>query len=386
MIDLTLDSILVPDITGYTPPFGTKIARTAVNKGGLSTQQVHNNIIAGFVKMRGVVVDTSDTTSSVEYDAKIIIEATQAITLTLAAASYRGCRLNIVNNTSYTHTLSCASVSTNTPHILPNANIEIMWNGTAWQAVGGINVGQTYAQEPKQESPFDVFPCSDWVELISHNGTFKRAANAPTTLYSLEGTKFYRDAELTNPVEWQGILNANGTAGTVTYSGNTTTNSKGQTVKIYTGSWTAGNAAAYIEKSGVLTPQGDQNKSHVHSVKSVSETYGSRSTSRTSDLSGSWSLGCNDNTWEMGLPASGFANNVTWNKPKSSGKASWTIKTSGNRNAMSGLNGWGADLATELNFDVNHSHDFNHYHKMDPDGGDEARPINYTIRVWKRIA
>ena len=109
MIDLTLDSILIPDITGYTPPFGTKVARTAVNKGGLSTQEVNNNIIASFVKMRGVVVGTSDTTSRIEYDAKIIIEAAEPITLTLGNATYRGCRVTLVNNTEFTHILSCDS-------------------------------------------------------------------------------------------------------------------------------------------------------------------------------------------------------------------------------------------------------------------------------------
>lgn len=385
MIDLTLDSILVPDITGYTPPFGTKIARTAVNKGGLSTQQVHNNIIAGFVKMRGVVVDTSDTTSSVEYDAKIIIEATQAITLTLAAASYRGCRLNIVNNTSYTHTLSCASVSTNTPHILPNANIEIMWNGTAWQAVGGINVGQTYAQEPKQESPFDVFPCSDWVELISHNGTFKRAANAPTTLYSPEGTKFYRDAELTNPVEWQGILNANGTAGTVTDSGNTTTNSKGQTVKIYTGSWTSGNAANYIEKSGNLSAQGDQNRSHNHGGATGYYNTNHYHTGTTGWMNQNWEHSHPINVNIHGAP-DGWDdyywsnNNMYWSRTQSS-STPYTDAVNTNHTHNFGTN-WQSDQRAG---DGNVAEP-NHAHSIPADGGTECRPKNYTIRIWKRIA
>lgn len=371
MIDLTLDSILVPDITGYTPPFGTKIARTAVNKGGLSTQQVHNNIIAGFVKMRGVVVDTSDTTSSVEYDAKIIIEATQTITLTLAAASYRGCRLNIVNNTSYTHTLSCASVSTNTPHILPNANIEIMWNGTAWQAVGGINVGQTYAQEPKQESPFDVFPCSDWVELISHNGTFKRAANAPTTLYSLEGTKFYRDAELTNPVEWQGILNANGTAGTVTYSGNTTTNSKGQTVKIYTGSWTSGNAAAYIEKSGVLSAQGDMIKTHTSGNESAGHTHGAGDLEATK--AGEHSHSVTPSAWNLSSMAGVYYPAATRDNNGDAGNCNWRSSSDGEHShPIKGDTG---------GVSAHHTHTYGN-----ATNNPETRPKNYTLKIWKRTA
>ena len=323
MIDLTLNSILIPDITGYTPPFGTKVARTPINKGGLSTQEVNNNIIASFVKMRGVVVTVSDSTSVIEYDAKLLIEAESAITLTLGNATYRGCKVSIVNTTRFTHTLICTSVSTNAPIILPNTSFEIIWTGTAWKSLSAPAVGKRVTQFPQEEPPSTTYPCTKW-ELLSFDGAFFRT----------EGT----------------------------------------------------NANQFIDKTGVLTPQGDQNKSHVHSVKSVFETYGASSTSRTSDLSGSWSLGGNNNAWEMGLPASGSGGGVTWNKPKSSGKASWTIKTSGYRCIISGGNGWGADLATELNFDVNHSHDFNHYHKMDPDGGDEARPINYTIRVWKRIA
>lgn len=260
MIDLTLDSILIPDITGYTPPFGTKVARTAVNKGGLSTQEVNNNIIASFVKMRGVAVTASEETSKVEYDAKIVIEAETAITLTLGNATYRGCRVSVVNATNFTHTLVCTSVSTNEPHILPNANIEIMWNGSAWQNVSGKAVGDIHEQKPQTESPFDIFPCSDWVELISHNGAFYRSANAPTTLYTVDESKWFADSELTHPIEWSGIMVKNETsgeyeAGTVTDTGNTITNSRGETVKIYTGSWTSGKAAAFIDKSGVLIAQ-----------------------------------------------------------------------------------------------------------------------------------
>ena len=275
MIDLTLDSILIPDLTGYMPPFGTKVARTAVNKGGLSTQEVNNNIIASFVKMRGVIVTSSDQTSLVEYDAKIIIESEDSITLTLGNATYKGCRLAIVNNTTFTHILSCTSVSTNTPHILPNANIEIMWNGSAWQSCGGKMVGDIHEQKPQTDSPFDIFPCSDWEELISHNAAFYRAANAPKTLYTIDETKWFRDSELENPVNWVGIKNSNGTNGTVSNSGTTTTNSKGQVVKIFTGSWSSGMAAAYINKSGNLITQEDtlQNHSHQSRMK-ITESSG----------------------------------------------------------------------------------------------------------------
>lgn len=330
MIDLTLDSILIPDLTGYMPPFGTKVARTAVNKGGLSTQEVNNNIIASFVKMRGVIVTSSDQTSLIEYDAKIIIESEDSITLTLGNATYKGCRLAIVNNTTFTHILSCTSVSTNTPHILPNANIEIMWNGSAWQSCGGKMVGDIHEQKPQTDSPFDIFPCSDWEELISHNAAFYRAANAPTTLYTIDETKWFRDAELENPVNWTGIKNSNGTNGTVSNSGTTTTNSKGQIVKIFTGSWSSGMAAAYINKSGNLIMQSDQLQ---NITGQLNEVYGGGYI----NVSGAF--------YDTGESAGQGGGSSGWNPRKIGFDASRVART-----------------------------------------GAETRPVNFTIRVWRRIA
>lgn len=336
MIDLTLDSILIPDLTGYMPPFGTKVARTAVNKGGLSTQEVNNNIIASFVKMRGVIVTSSDQTSLVEYDAKIIIESEDSITLTLGNATYKGCRLAIVNNTTFTHILSCTSVSTNTPHILPNANIEIMWNGSAWQSCGGKMVGDIHEQKPQTDSPFDIFPCSDWEELISHNAAFYRSANAPTTLYTIDETKWFRDAELENPVNWTGIKNSDDTNGTVSNSGTTTTNSKGQVVKIFTGSWSSGEAAAYINKSGNLTAQKDQIQNITGTL--IGTAYPDHS---------------------------GYGND-------------WTgvFKRRGTYWSSSNANNVKAVVMYNADFDASRV----------ARTGEETRPVNFTIRVWRRIA
>ena len=73
MIDLTLDSMLVPALEGYKPVVGKKIEYTALNKGGLSTQQVVENIALPFVKQRSVIIDKSETSSVIEYDASIMI-------------------------------------------------------------------------------------------------------------------------------------------------------------------------------------------------------------------------------------------------------------------------------------------------------------------------
>ena len=36
--------------------------------------------------------------------------------------------------------------------------------------------------------------------------------------------------------------------------------------------------------------------------------------------------------------------------------------------------------------DIEHTHNYDHKHNITSDGGTEARPDNYTVRIWKRIA
>lgn len=100
MIDLTLDGFLHPDILGLSPQFGTIITRDAENKGGLSTAQTDTNMGLPFSLMRPVPVSSSDTTSQIEFDAKIIVTGSSEVTLTLGRAVYEGCRLTITNRAS----------------------------------------------------------------------------------------------------------------------------------------------------------------------------------------------------------------------------------------------------------------------------------------------
>ena len=348
MIDLSLDSFLIPDLIGYTLPFGTKITRTAENKGGLSTREVSNNVAMSFLRERSVVVSASDSTSLVESDSKLVINAASAITLTLNSAQYAGCKVTIINNTALTHTLSCTSVSTNTPHILPHAIFSIMWNGTAWQSIGGKNVGETYTQEPQQESPFDVFPCSDWVEIISHNGAFKRTANAPTTLYSLDGSKFYRDSELTNPVDFSGMLvddNGLSVPAAATDSGNTVTNSKGQIVHIYTGNWTSGAAAAYIEKSDDLIKQ----KAQAPNIKGQVSSFADGNTN--------------------------FSNTGCFEYYSTGRSENWSV------HAGLGIRFDASRAGASVDINGN-----NVYYGDGISTFGELRPVNFTVKLWKRIA
>lgn len=100
MIDLTLDGFLHPDILGLSPQFGTIITRDAENKGGLSTAQTDANMGLPFSLMRPVPVSSSDTTSQIEFDAKILITGSAEVTINLDKAVYEGCRLTITNRAS----------------------------------------------------------------------------------------------------------------------------------------------------------------------------------------------------------------------------------------------------------------------------------------------
>lgn len=97
MIDLTLNAFLHPDLVGLKPPFGTIIERTNENKGGLSTAQTDNNMAMPFALMRPVQVAASDTTSKVEYDAKLLLTGDSPLTIHLDDATYEGCTVTVVN-------------------------------------------------------------------------------------------------------------------------------------------------------------------------------------------------------------------------------------------------------------------------------------------------
>lgn len=327
-------------------------------------------------------IQTDTTITGIVADKCLYITAANAITLTLANASQVGIKIRIINTTGLTHTLSLTSVSINVPHILPMANIEIMWNGVAWQHVGGCTVGETFEQKPQCDSPFDVFPCSSWIELISHNGAFYRSANAPTTLYTLDAVNFYADVERLNPVDWSGIKNADGTPGTVTNTGNTQYNSRGELMKIYAGSWTdTGNAAEYVKKTDDLIKQSDMVKRHVHYMDHKHYT----------DIMHGHSI--TDNGHSHGLQAfKNVANNTVssgvlpvYNAGESA-SLRFPVEVSGTGIYVNSLREEERyRLSTESRYIGNEGVN-KQYTESNDVNAIENRPENYTNRIWKRIA
>lgn len=144
-------------------------------------------------------------------------------------------------------------------------------------------IGITYVQYPQQASPMDLWGAFSTWEVVYYDGAFFRA----------EG----------------------------------------------------GNAGAFIEKSGDLVKQQDQNKSHSHSASGMNQ-----------NSQGSFQIYDGACIGDI----SGFVKErigITWYRGKH------------NQRSFAGV-----------------SMDISHTHTINPDGGNEARPANYTMRIWVRTA
>lgn len=161
-------------------------------------------------------------------------------------------------------------------------------------------VGITYVQYPQQKSPQELFPKTTWKE-ISYDGAFFRASG--------------------------------------------------------------GNAADFIEKSGVLSKQSGQNLKHSHSASSGSMSKNS---------SGIFTPG-------QGICVSVPNNNQRPGQPTGACRGSPVgVYNSGNK---PGDGRW-IGYIDNAGINVQHTHSIS----VNDDGGNESRPDNYTIRIWKRTA
>ena len=188
MIDLTLNSFLHPDLVGLKPPFGTIIERTAENKGGLSTAQTDNNMAMPFALMRPVTVATSDTTSKVEYDAKLLLTGDTPLTIHLDDAAYEGCTVTIVNDSTAQATLIAVGKLNGTDEgtlNLPIGRIAVLTWRAGWitlqettseGAFSAPPLGFIYIQFRDQAGPNTLFPGTTWQNISStYAGRFFRA-------------------------------------------------------------------------------------------------------------------------------------------------------------------------------------------------------------------
>lgn len=247
--------------------------------------------------------------------------------------------------------------------------------------------GFVYTQEPMQKGPNELWgELSTWAELINYNGKFMRTANAPTTLYSIDGQSFYKDVNRTWPVITTGL-------GSLSDTGQTVYDQDGNTVHIYRGSWSEGKASAFIEAGGTLSVQSGQNRSHSHGGSTdsggVDHTHTTNVYHRHHvDVSG----GNHRHQLEyVGTPLNdGNSGGGGWRFDNTG--AAYT-HNSGNL-SMSGLTNTSI-YDNDVNYiggngtwnvDSGGASAYSHSHGITSDGGNEARPDNFTQRKWVRIA
>lgn len=130
MIDLTLDRLKRPVITGLAPNFGTTVEVTEKNKGGLSTTEVDANMALPYELMREVNISASDETSIVEYDAKLAFVGDEVITLKLLNGSFTGCTVKITNRGSQTNRIEFNDTDALT--VGPTQSYTLEWTGGNW--------------------------------------------------------------------------------------------------------------------------------------------------------------------------------------------------------------------------------------------------------------
>lgn len=173
MIDLTLDSMLVPALEGYKPVVGKKIEYTALNKGGLNTQQVVENIAMPFVKQRSVIIDKSETSSVIEYDASIMINGVN-VTFTLDRGVSPGIEIQVMCLQSASIRYVGIYQNTVTDHLNAFTIAKYIWTGSAWFCSSAPGIGSVKEQFPGTPEPFCVYG-GQWEEL-SLAGMSLRAA------------------------------------------------------------------------------------------------------------------------------------------------------------------------------------------------------------------
>lgn len=148
-IDLTLNAIKIPALDGYTPPFGVKKV-----SGGLTTQEVNDNIIAPFVKERPIEITEDSSTGNVEYNASLVINGANAV-LALGSGTYVGCTVKILAlqscSVGYTGTggATTATLAASGPQ-----ELVLIWTGTAWFAY--ITIGVTVDADDGTTNSYNI--------------------------------------------------------------------------------------------------------------------------------------------------------------------------------------------------------------------------------------
>jgi hypothetical protein len=127
-IDCTLNALKVPGFSGYTPPFGTKVA------GSITPRDENNNILMPFGFQRPKVVTETSVTTQIQ--ANIVFEIVAGgVALTLGNADFTGCRVTVVNSANTDATVKFAATPGASVTAKAHESVHFEWVNGAWEVV-----------------------------------------------------------------------------------------------------------------------------------------------------------------------------------------------------------------------------------------------------------
>lgn len=335
-IDCTLDSLLLPALGTYSNEFGTKKL-----KGGLSTKECCDDTMLPFRKMRPYEVNEDSETTEIQHNAVFVVK-TVGVTLTLHDSSedFLGCEARVIN-------VSDGAV-------------------TVKGGVSGLDGGIDGIEIPAKREEAFIFLSDGWHSMFSGYKnviTQEIADKAVTNSKIADGTVEAEKLAIS-------VFNMNYPIGFtyVQYPQQASPNelwgkfSTWEEIS-YDGAFfraSGGNAADFIEKSGVLSKQEQSLQSHNHSIahkhsRGTMEITGALSGTKDiyNGASGAFTINYDQNSrprWEDDMTG-------TYANCSFVASRSWTGYTSEPTNDNSGST-----------------------------GDTETRPSNYSVRIWKRTA
>lgn len=161
MIDLTLDSLTVPGIPDYIPPFGTQKDPLV----SLSTVETNNNIIKPFTAQRAVEFSHDETLSRIERNAVLVFIGDADAVLDMSnVTTFKGNEIKIVNTTNHALTvkyLEVGEVSYSTMNLTENSATLTADSTTTYSVKVSVESKSITTLWSGTKEQFDAIPVKD---------------------------------------------------------------------------------------------------------------------------------------------------------------------------------------------------------------------------------
>jgi hypothetical protein len=168
-------------MSSFTPPWGT--VQTDPDHPGLSTEEVINNMMLAFNRMRPFTVSEDSTTTAIEADASLILTG-DVTSLTLGQGTYKGIELKIFNDAGRDVVLLGES---HTLSVSMGESLALRWNGAGWRVKTDLGIGDFYEQYPDAKSPIEKGWEGVWEKWSDRAVEYGLSSSAPPAFVDYAG-------------------------------------------------------------------------------------------------------------------------------------------------------------------------------------------------------